>query len=197
MFDLTRPDPKDVHSEDIIKSLCTQQRFNGNFPCHYTVADHTLCMLAYGYKLRLSEEEMCAILLHDASETYTGDISRPVRSSILEFLENLQVHFDPIHEIENNIRHAIFKRYNCTLTPGIWKSVCDIDNFICAYELDVLSEGFSVSQTKIKSGFASCFYFTPPIDRGFSLMMFRALFEALEDGRLVFKTVGEFIDVKG
>lgn len=68
------PNPDDVHIEDIAHALAMICRFNGHTREFYSVAEHSVHVshiVPAPYAL--------AGLLHDASEAYIADVSRPVK----------------------------------------------------------------------------------------------------------------------
>jgi hypothetical protein len=66
---------------DIAHSLSMQCRFNGHCERFYSVAEHSVLCSRYvepGYEV--------AALLHDAAESYIGDIVKPVKVELEDFL---------------------------------------------------------------------------------------------------------------
>jgi hypothetical protein len=80
-FDLLDPTPAMVSIEDIAWGLSRINRFNGQTELilPYSVADHSLWVAEYLYTLTGSAEVALHGLLHDAHETYTGDITTPIK----------------------------------------------------------------------------------------------------------------------
>ena len=75
-------DPSLIRIEDIAHALGMQCRYNGHCSSFYSVAEH--CVLAAMLMKRegYSERLQLLTLLHDAAETYIGDIVRPVKDAI-------------------------------------------------------------------------------------------------------------------
>ncbi|KKN56258.1 hypothetical protein LCGC14_0574030 [marine sediment metagenome] len=72
-FDLLNPEPEMVCIEDIARSLAYQCRYTGHTRKFYSVAQH--CAL-----MAMNEDlpgDPMVKLLHDAAETYIGDIAKP------------------------------------------------------------------------------------------------------------------------
>jgi len=73
IFDLLNPKPEMVCIEDIAHSLAYQCRYTGHTRLFYSVAQHCVLMA--------ENEDLpgdpLAKLLHDAAETYIGDIAKP------------------------------------------------------------------------------------------------------------------------
>ena len=73
VFDLLNPKPEQVCIEDIAHSLAYQCRYTGHVCRFYSIAQH--CVLMAGDS-DLPGDPLLK-LLHDAAETYIGDIARP------------------------------------------------------------------------------------------------------------------------
>lgn len=102
-FDLANPDPESVVPLDIVVTLSRMERWSCHCRTTYTVGQHSI-LASYLVPPRFA----LAALLHDATETYTGDINRPLR-----FL------LGPVFErIEATIAWAICQRFSLeTLMP--------------------------------------------------------------------------------
>ena len=90
------PRPEEVELKDIAHSLANQCRFNGHCEKFYSVAQHSVLVSRI-----VKPEQALPALLHDASETYTGDIVSPFK----KFLPK------EFKEIELNIEKAIFEHF--------------------------------------------------------------------------------------
>ena len=89
------PKKEEVDIKDIAHALALQCRFNGHCDKFYSIAQHSILVSKI-----VSKEQALAGLLHDASETYTGDIIRPLKRFIVNF-----------KEIELNIEKIIFEKF--------------------------------------------------------------------------------------
>jgi hypothetical protein len=80
-FDLFEPDADMIDPRDISHSLAHLCRFNGHTLEFYSVAQHS-CIVAE----LVPEEYKLAALLHDATEAYLGDMTRPVKQWMPDYL---------------------------------------------------------------------------------------------------------------
>jgi len=73
-FDLFEPDADMIDPRDISHALAHLCRFNGHTREFYSVAQHSCIVAAL-----VPEEHKLTALLHDATEAYLGDITRPLK----------------------------------------------------------------------------------------------------------------------
>ena len=124
MFDPFNPNVEDIHIGDVAHALSLLCRANGHFPHFYSVGQHSvLCMReaeARGYSRRVQ----LGCLLHDASEAYLSDVTRPVKPLLPAYLE-----------VEKKLQTVIFDKW---ITPALSEEelalVSEIDNAILHYE---------------------------------------------------------------
>ncbi len=87
MFDPLRPKAELVDIGDIAHALSMLCRANGHFKRFYSVGQHCINCAneanARGYSKRLQ----LACLLHDASEAYLSDVTRPVKAELPRYKE--------------------------------------------------------------------------------------------------------------
>lgn len=69
------PRPEDFLISDIAHSLASLCRWNGHVDKHYSVAEHCLIMSA-----KVPQHLALTALMHDASEAYLGDVTRPLKA---------------------------------------------------------------------------------------------------------------------
>ena len=130
-FDPVNADINDIEIADIAHALSLLCRANGHFPSFYSVAQHSIfCMKeaeARGYSPRV--QLMC--LLHDASEAYLSDVTRPVKAELPRY-----------KEIEEPLQELIWNKYLQTpLSQEEQKLVFQIDDDILAHEfLNLMGE---------------------------------------------------------
>ena len=136
------PKTEDIDVEDIAHALSLLCRANGHFKHFYSVGLHSL-NCAYEAKARgYSKRVMLGCLLHDGSEAYLADITRPVKKHLQKYLE-----------IEEVLQDKIFEKWIPGLTPEEKKQIFEIDDAILYYEfLDLFKEKiFDVTPTLVSS----------------------------------------------
>lgn len=86
-FSPLNPKEEDICIDDIAHALSLMTRANGHFPEFYSVAQHCIACckeaIARGYSNRVT----LALLLHDASEAYLSDITRPLKKHLEIYLQ--------------------------------------------------------------------------------------------------------------
>lgn len=127
-FDPVEAKTGDIDIIDIAHALSMLCRANGHFTSFFSVAQHSLnCMYeakARGYSKRVQ----LGCLLHDASEAYLSDITRPMKSRLPEYLV-----------IEEKLQNLIFDKWiNPTLTEEERKQVFEVDDALLYYEFIAL-----------------------------------------------------------
>ena len=136
MIDPVHPDPALIEIRDIAHALSMLCRANGHFPTFYSVGQHSInCMkeaAARGY----SRKVQLACLIHDGSEAYLADITRPVKKELPKYLE-----------IEGPLQNLIWEKYlGESLTREEYDQVFAIDDAILYREFLELM-GLPLSQT--------------------------------------------------
>ncbi len=86
-FDPTEPDLNLIDIKDIAHALSLICRANGHCKIFYSVAQHSLTCAKEAMARGLSQRLALACLLHDASEAYLSDVTRPVKHMLTEYLE--------------------------------------------------------------------------------------------------------------
>ena len=117
------PRIEDIDIEDIAHSLSLLCRANGHFKHFYSVGLHSInCAyeaMARGY----SNNVILGCLLHDGSEAYLADITRPVKKHLHKYLE-----------VEDVLQSKIFEKWIPSLTEEEKKLIFEIDDAILYYE---------------------------------------------------------------
>jgi len=119
----------DIH--DIAHALSLMCRANGHIRHFYSIAQHCLNCSREAKARGLSEEIQLACLLHDASEAYLSDITRPIKRSLPQYLE-----------FEEVLQNQIFDKFNLAdLKEEEHALVKEIDDALLYYELlDLMME---------------------------------------------------------
>ena len=87
--------------KDIAWGLAHQCRYNGHGRFFYSVAEHSVLLSRHFAETLPSREA----LMHDAAEAYIGDVIRPLKRSLPQFVE-----------IEAKLERVIFQRFNLPVT---------------------------------------------------------------------------------
>ena len=74
------PDPKDVCIDDIAHALSMLCRFTGHTTRFYSVAEHSVHVMQL-----VPIEHRFVALMHDATEAYLNDLSRPLKMGLAEY----------------------------------------------------------------------------------------------------------------
>ena len=124
MFDPLNPDPALIHIRDIAHALSMLCRANGQFTTFYSVGMHSLNCAAEAAARGHSVKVQLACLLHDASESYLADVTRPVKQELPKYLE-----------IEKPLQDTIWLKFlGSPLTEEENKQVFAIDDAVLWYE---------------------------------------------------------------
>jgi len=105
LVDLTRFTVEDVRLPDIAHALSCINRFTGHTVAPYSVAQHSVMVS------RLCEpDDAMWGLLHDASEAYLGDVARPLKVMLPEYVS-----------LEKQIQQTIAKAFGLSwpMPPAI------------------------------------------------------------------------------
>ena len=87
MFDPLHPNAELIDTEDIAHALSMLCRANGHFKSFYSVAQHSINCMKEAKARGYSERIQLACLLHDASEAYLSDVTRPVKAELPRYKE--------------------------------------------------------------------------------------------------------------
>jgi 5'-deoxynucleotidase YfbR-like HD superfamily hydrolase len=83
MIDPFNPDPDQITLVDIAHSLSNLCRWNGHTMKYYSVAEHSI----FVQNMVQSREDKLAAMLHDASEAYISDVTRPVKHRLKNYFD--------------------------------------------------------------------------------------------------------------
>lgn len=123
MFDPIHPNADLIDIRDIAHSLSFLCRANGHFPTFHSVAQHSLECYEEAKARGLSEKIQLACLLHDGSEAYMSDVTRPVKAVMPVYLE-----------YEAPLQNAIWNKWLEPLTEEEYRKVFEIDDALLYHE---------------------------------------------------------------
>ena len=122
------PNPQDIDIEDVAHALSLICRANGHFKHFYSVAQHSIACAAEAAARGCSLEVILGCLLHDASEAYLCDVTRPVKKHIPAYLK-----------AEEKLQAVIWERFiGRALTEEEQRQVFEIDDHILSMEFHLL-----------------------------------------------------------
>lgn len=130
------PRESDFKIEDIAHALSLMTRANGHLQSFYSVAQHCINCSLEGEKRGYSHRLNLALLLHDASEAYLSDLTRPVKTSLNDY-----------NEIERRLQMVLFRALGVgTLSSEDEKLISVIDDDMLYYEFEGLhvNGGFNI-----------------------------------------------------
>ena len=137
MFDPLRPNVDLIDIEDIAHALSMLCRANGHFRSFYSVGQHSVNCAVEAKARGYSERLQLACLLHDASEAYLSDVTRPVKAELPKY-----------KEIEAPLQEAIWNKWlDEPLTSQELVQVFQIDDAILAHEFLNLMDAKIVEPT--------------------------------------------------
>lgn len=124
-----KPVPEDIVIEDIAHALSLMTRANGHFAHFYSVGQHSVNCYKEAKQRGYSAKVQLACLLHDASEAYLSDITRPVK-----------LHLAQYREIEENLQNTIYNKFGLFLTEQDQCEIKSIDDSVLYYEFLALMD---------------------------------------------------------
>lgn len=99
-FTPLEPKQEDFSIRDIAHALSLMTRANGHFPEFYSVGQHCIHCAREAMERGFSRRLVLACLLHDGSEAYLADITRPVKRNLPRY-----------QETEGRLLTALYTRY--------------------------------------------------------------------------------------
>ncbi|NLB41863.1 MAG: phosphohydrolase [Clostridiales bacterium] len=119
-----QPVAEDIVIEDIAHSLSLMTRANGHLTHFYSVAQHTINCYKEAKARGYSERVQLGCLLHDASESYISDITRPVKRQLVEY-----------YVIEDRLQRMIYEKFGLTeITEEEHLLIKIVDDSLLFYE---------------------------------------------------------------
>ena len=86
MFDPINPNADLIYIRDIAHALSLLCRANGHFKHFYSVGQHSINCAIEARARGFSARTQLGCLLHDGSEAYLSDVTRPVKVLMPEYL---------------------------------------------------------------------------------------------------------------
>ena len=127
-FNPTNPTKEGIDIRDIAHALSLMCRANGHVKHFYSVAQHSISCYMEAKARGYSKNVQLACLLHDGSEAYLSDITRPVKPKLPEYLI-----------IEDRLQNMIWDKFlQEPLTESDIKQVFEIEDDILSYEFEIL-----------------------------------------------------------
>lgn len=141
-FSPLRARAEEIQIIDIAHALSLLCRANGHIRHFYSVAQHCLNCAKEAEARGLAPDIRLACLLHDASEAYISDITRPVKRSLPQYLE-----------FEEVLQKQIFEKFRLShLAEPEHALVREIDDSLLYYELlDLMQEEIFEERPEITS----------------------------------------------
>lgn len=128
-FSPLEPLPDDIVPEDIAHALSLMCRANGHFRSFYSVGQHCLACESEARAAGLPVKTRLACLLHDASEAYISDITRPVKLGLPEY-----------RAIEKRLQDSIYRRFGIDpQDSAVMREVSRIDDAMLYHEFLALT----------------------------------------------------------
>ncbi|WP_206812923.1 DUF429 domain-containing protein [Paradesulfitobacterium ferrireducens] len=124
------PVKEDIKIEDIAHSLSLMTRANGHCSHFYSVAQHSVNCCQEAKSRGYSERVQLGCLLHDASESYISDLTRPVKRNLPEYFA-----------IEEKLQSVIYDRFGLdNLCQEELKQIEEVDDALLHYEFEELMD---------------------------------------------------------
>lgn len=130
VFDPLCPDTELISIVDIAHALSMLCRANGHFKSFYSVGQHSINCMQEAKARGHSRKIQLACLLHDASEAYLSDVTRPVKAELPKY-----------REIEIPLQNLIWNKWLTEpLTDEEERIVFQIDDAILDHEFLALMD---------------------------------------------------------
>lgn len=125
------PIAEDIKIKDIAHALSLMTRANGHFKHFYSVAQHLINCYKEAKIRGYSKRIQLGCLLHDASESYIADLTRPVKKNLSQYFE-----------IEEKLQRMIYEKFGIlNLREEELNKIKDIDDSILYHEfIEIMDE---------------------------------------------------------
>lgn len=121
-FNTLDPDMESIRIDDIAHALSMMTRANGHFPQFFSVAQHSLQCAREAIARHYVPSVCMACLLHDGSEAYLSDITRPVKKNMTMYLQ-----------IEEQLQNSIYEKYVGYVPKGEEQELIENIDDACLY----------------------------------------------------------------
>jgi len=139
MFDPLHPCSEQIIIEDIAHALSFLCRANGHFKSFYSVGQHCINCAREASARGYSKRVQLGCLLHDGSEAYLSDVTRPVKEELPRYLT-----------IERPLQEAIWNKW---LTPALTQEeedqIFEIDDALLYNEFVALMDTALIEPTPV------------------------------------------------
>lgn len=127
-FDPMNPVDCEIDILDIAHALSLMCRGNGHIKTFYSVAQHSIACAEEAFERGYTSIVMMGCLLHDASEAYLSDVTRPIKKDLPQYLQ-----------AEDRLQNAIWRRFiGRDLTADEKEKVFEIDDLMLSMEFHQL-----------------------------------------------------------
>ena len=143
-FDPVEPDEERIRIGDVAHALSLLCRANGHVRHFYSVAQHSIVCAKEAEARGLNAKICFACLLHDASEAYLSDVTRPVKPNLPFYLA-----------VEKRLQDRIWKRFlGEDLTEEERAIVFSIDDDVLSLEFhELMYEDISENWKKLAGSY--------------------------------------------
>lgn len=119
-----QPIAADIKIIDIAHALSLMTRANGHFKHFYSVAQHAVNCYKEAKSRGYSQRVQLGCLLHDASESYISDLTRPVKGQLTAYFI-----------IEEKLQRLIYEKYELGgLSEEEQQQIKDVDDALLYFE---------------------------------------------------------------
>ena len=123
-FDPIHPVPEKIDVKDIAHALSLICRANGHTRFFYSIAQHSIACCKEAKTRGLSNRIQLGCLLHDSSEAYMSDVTRPIKAKLTEYLK-----------FEDHLQNMIWNHFiSEPLSDTEKKAIFEIDDEMLSYE---------------------------------------------------------------
>lgn len=138
-FTPLEPKAEQILIEDIAHAQSLMTRANGHFPEFYSVAQHSIACGKEALAREYSDRLVLACLLHDASEAYLSDITRPVKGELPGY-----------RKIEKKLQTVIYQKFLGNLPTAVeQEQIKSVDDTCLYYEfVHYMGEKLAVQEPK-------------------------------------------------